>query len=106
MLPLQRVVRALGHLEAMGLTAAVVVANFHRRRVLPLMSRHLCMNEMTDGTPLEGVEMAPNDLEHDDVAKRVKKVEGTKEQELLLICKVPMRPDLRYPRLVSCCPLF
>jgi hypothetical protein len=30
---------------------AAVIAEFHHRRVVPLMERELCMFEMTEGTP-------------------------------------------------------
>jgi hypothetical protein len=45
--------------------------------------------------------MAPDDLEHEEVAKRVKKAVAIKDPDLPLIWKVPMRPDQGHPRLVS-----
>ena len=38
---------ALRHLAKRGLTAAAVIANFHRQRVLPLMERKLAIFQLT-----------------------------------------------------------
>ena len=38
---------ALRHLARRGLTAAAVIANFHRQRVIPLMERSLPIFELT-----------------------------------------------------------
>ena len=38
---------ALRHLAKRGLTAAAVIANFHRQRVLPLMERKLAIYQLT-----------------------------------------------------------
>ena len=47
----------LQRLAGKGLTAAIVSANFHRRRVLPLMERKLPLFQMTGDTPFEGTRM-------------------------------------------------
>ena len=36
----------LKHLEDKGLTAAAIIANFHLRRVLPLMERKLAIYQL------------------------------------------------------------
>ena len=48
---------ALQHLASKGLTAAIVIANFHRRRVLPLMERKLLLFQMTGDAQYEGTRM-------------------------------------------------
>ena len=45
---------ALQRLADKGLTTAIVIANFNRRRVLPLMERELPLFRMTEGAPSEG----------------------------------------------------
>ena len=48
---------ALQHLVKKGLTAAAVIVNFHRQRVIPLMERRLGIFELTpEGRGLEDVE--------------------------------------------------
>ena len=42
---------ALQRLAGKGLTATIVIANFHRRRVLPLMERKLPLFQMTGDAP-------------------------------------------------------
>jgi len=42
---------ALQRLADEGLTAAIVIANFNRRRVLPRMERKLPVFKMTEGAP-------------------------------------------------------
>nr|CAB3503230.1 unnamed protein product [Digitaria exilis] len=59
---LEPLVDALQRLSRRGLTAGTVVANFHRRRVLPLMRRRLALHEMKPGTDLTGTVMAAEPL--------------------------------------------
>nr|CAB3502612.1 unnamed protein product [Digitaria exilis] len=51
---LDPLVDALQRLSRLGLTAGGVIANFHRRRVLPLMRRRLSLYEMTPDADLTG----------------------------------------------------
>jgi hypothetical protein len=48
---------ALRHLAGKGLTAAAVIANFHRQRVLPLMERKLPLHKLTLEAPSKGTRM-------------------------------------------------
>ena len=41
---------ALAHLVRKGLTAAAVIANFHRQRVIPLVERALPIFQLTPGS--------------------------------------------------------
>jgi hypothetical protein len=45
---LESLTTALRHLADAGLGAASIIANFHHRRVAPLMERELCIFEMSD----------------------------------------------------------
>ena len=58
---------ALQGLADKGLTAAIVIANFNRRRVLPLTERKLPLFKMTEGAPFEGTQMVAEPLS-DEVA--------------------------------------
>ena len=60
-----------------GLMAAVVVAAFHRRRVLPLMARQQCLFEMTPDEPIDGVQLSTVALSNEEILRRVREmVEG------------------------------
>jgi hypothetical protein len=45
---LESLTTALQRLADTGLGAALIIANFHHRRVVPLMERELCIFEMSD----------------------------------------------------------
>jgi hypothetical protein len=55
---LQPILRALQKLQAVGLTAAGVVAAIHHWRVLPLAERRLRLSEIKSGVDLEGSRMS------------------------------------------------
>jgi len=59
---------ALRRLADKGLTAAIVIANFHRRRVLPLMERELPLFKMTEEAPPEGTHTLVEFLSHEVAA--------------------------------------
>ena len=52
---LQPLLEGLERLWGRCLTAAVVVAAFHHRRVLPLMARWRCLFDMRPDEPIEGI---------------------------------------------------
>ena len=54
------------------LTAAAVIANFHRQRVIPLMERRLAIFELTPEAVSEGSRMSSVLLSLDAAALRVK----------------------------------
>jgi hypothetical protein len=84
-------VSALRKLNQFGLTAGMVAAAFHCRRVLPLMQRRLRLDEMTSGVSLEGSQMSHETLPLDKVVWRAWWVVGSFKQED--IDRVPMRPN-------------
>jgi len=61
--PLDRQARLKVYIDALqclagkGLTADIVIANFHRQRVLPLMERKLPLSQMTEDALFEGTRM-------------------------------------------------
>jgi hypothetical protein len=67
---LEPLLDALRRLRQRGLTAGMVVAAFHRRRVLPLTQRLLRLDEMTPEALLEGSRMSHESLSLDEVARR------------------------------------
>ena len=54
------------------LTAAVVMAAFHRRRVLPLMARRRRLFDMRPDEPIEGIRMSAAALSNEVVLRRVR----------------------------------
>jgi hypothetical protein len=91
---------AMDRLRRHGVTAAGVVATFHRRRVLPLMARRLRLDEMTPEAPIDGSRMSSEILTTDEVFRRVKDtVEGV--TDLGFLSQPPMRPTQGYVSLVS-----
>jgi hypothetical protein len=77
----------------------MVVAVFHRRRVLPLTQRRLRLDEMTPEASLEGRRMSHESLPLDEVARRARWIMGSFQQED--IDRVLMRPTQGFEPLVS-----
>jgi hypothetical protein len=88
-------------LRQCGLTAGMMAAAFHRRRVLPLTQRQLWLDEMMPEASLEGNRMSHESLSLDEVARRARWMVGSFRQED--IDRVPMRPTQGFEPLVSCC---
>jgi len=86
---------ALKKLREGGLTTALVLSAIHHRRVLPLMSRLLRMDEMgpsVSSRDLEACRMSNEALADDEVAARVRAaVVGDFQPER--VNGLPMRPD-------------
>jgi hypothetical protein len=59
----------------------MVVAAFHRHRVLPLMQRRLRIDEMTPEVSLEGSQMSHESLTLNEVARRARWMVGSFKQE-------------------------
>ena len=97
---LEPLLRALGKLRDCGLTAAVVVAAFHRRRVLPLMARRWRLFEMTPRDSIEGIKMSAFALTDEEILRRVREaVDGKPKIDGLM--PFPMHPSWGYISLVS-----
>ena len=61
---------ALRCLADKGLTAAIAIAGFHRRRVLPLMDRRLHLFQMMEDAPSEGTRTMEELLSHEIATQR------------------------------------
>jgi hypothetical protein len=96
---LEPLLDVLRRLRQHGLTAGMVAAAFHRRRVLPLTQRWLRLDEMTPEASLEGSRMSHESLSLDEVARRARWMVGSFRQED--IDRVPMRPTQGFEPLVS-----
>jgi len=87
-----------------GLTAALVLSTVHHRRVLPLMSRPLRMDEMGPGVSsrdLEACRMSNEAPASDEVTARVRAaIAGDFKSEH--VNGFPMRPDAGSIDLVCC----
>ena len=74
---MQPLLRALERLRGRGLMASVVVASFHRRRVLPLMAQRQCLFEMTPGEPIDDIWLSAVTLSDEEILRRLREtVEG------------------------------
>ena len=101
---LQPLLEGLERLRGRGLTAAVVVAAFHRRRVLPLMARRRRLFEMRPGEPNEGIQMSSSALSDEEILRQV----GEAVEEKLRggnLTPIAMRPSRGFLSLVSHAPL-
>ena len=92
---LDPILDALKKLREEGLTAALVLSAVHHRRILPLMSRPLRMDEMGPGVSsrdLEACRMSNEAPADEEVAARVRAtVAGDFQPED--VNGFPMRPD-------------
>ena len=68
---LEPLLEGLARLRGHGLTVAVVVAAFHRWRVLPLMAQRRRLFEMRPGEPVEGTRMSSSALSDEEILRRV-----------------------------------
>ena len=94
----------LARLRGHGLTVVVVVAAFHRRRVLPLMARRRRLFEMKPGEPIEGTRMSSSALSEEEILRRVGETVEAKLRGSNLT-PIAMRPSRGFLSLVSRVPL-
>ena len=92
---------ALAHLAKKGLTAAVVIANFHRHRVIPLMERALPIFKLTPGTQASGSRTAVELLSRTTAARRARYAVAEFPQNPEDLWRIKMRPEPGYISLVS-----
>ncbi|XP_066321669.1 uncharacterized protein [Miscanthus floridulus] len=64
---LQPLLEGLERLRGHGLTTAVVVVAFHRRRVLPLMAQRWRLFEIRPDEPIEGIRMSASTLSDEEI---------------------------------------
>jgi len=82
----------------------VVVAAFHRWRVLPLMARRRRLFEMRPGEPIEGIRMSSAILFDEEIVRRVGETVEAKLRGSNLT-PIAMRPSWGFLLLVSRVPL-
>jgi hypothetical protein len=87
---LDSLLAALQQLRLWGLTTAAVAMAFHRRRVMPLCQRCLCLDQMTPEASLEGSRMSHESLTLEEVLRRARQMVGNFKVDE--VDRVPMRP--------------
>ena len=97
---LQPLLEELERLRDRGLTVAVVVAAFHRWRVLPLMARRWRLFEMRPDEPIKGIRMSASALPDEEILRRVRETVDGKLRSGGL-APIAMRPSRGYFSLVS-----
>ena len=98
---LEVLTNALQHLARKELTAAAVIANFHRQRVILLMERRLPIFELTLEAPYEGSRTSNVLLPHNVAARRAKSVVAEFPNNPDDLWKIKMRPEAGYISVVS-----
>jgi len=83
---------ALERLRGRSLTAAMVVAAFHRWRVLPLMARQQRLFEMTPDEPIDGIRLSAITLSDEEVLRWVREIVERRQRSSDLTL-FPMRPS-------------
>ena len=101
---LEPLLEGLARLRNHGLTIAVVVAAFHRWRVLPLMARRRRLFEMRPGEPVEATRMSSSALSDEEIHRRVGETVDVKLRGGNLT-PFAMRPSWGFLSLVSRVPL-
>ena len=92
---------ALVRLAKKGLTAAAVIANFHRQRVIPLVERALPIFELTPGSQVEGSRTSNKLLPRTTAVRRAKYAVAEFSQNPEDLWRIKMRPEPGYISLVS-----
>jgi len=92
---------ALAHLARKGLTAAAVIANFHRQRVIPLVERALPIFQLTPGSQVDGSRTSYKLLSHTTAARRAKYAVAEFPKNPDDLWGIKMRPEMGYISLVS-----
>ena len=95
---------ALARLARKGLTAAAVIANFHRQRVIPLVERALPIYQLTPGSQVEGSRTSNKLLPCTTAARRAKYAVAEFPHDPEDLWSIKMRPEAGYISLVSLIP--
>ena len=91
----------LAHLARKGLTAAAVLANFHRQRVIPLVERAMPIFQLTPGSQVEGSRTSFRLLSRTTAARRAKYAVADFPKDPEVLWRIKMRPEAGYISLVS-----
>jgi hypothetical protein len=92
---------ALRHLARRGLTAAAVIANFHRQRVIHLTERSLPIFDLTPEAPASGSRTSFVLLPHDVATRRARNAVAEFPDNPNDVWKIKMRPETGYLSVVS-----
>jgi len=92
---------ALRHLARKGLTAAAVIANFYRQRVIPLTERSLPIIDLTPEAPSTGSRTSYVLLPHDVAARRAKNAVAEFPDNPYDLWGIKMRSETVYLSVVS-----
>ena len=95
---------ALARLAKKGLTAAAVIANFHRQRVIPLVDRALPIFQLTPRSRVEGSRTSNKLLSRTTAARRAKYAMADFPKDPEDLWRIKMRPEAGYISLVSLIP--
>ena len=87
---------ALQRLARKGLTAAAVIANFHRQRVIPLTERNLPIFDLTPEALYAGSRTSNVLLPHDVAARRAKSAVAEFPDNPDDLWEIKMRPEMGY----------
>src|SRR4029079_13645296 len=98
---LQGLTDAPARLARKGLTAAAVIANFQRQRVIPLVERALPIFELTPGSKVEGSRTSSKLLSHTNAPRRSKYGWSDFPQNPEDLGRIKMLPEPGYISLVS-----
>ena len=91
----------LQHLARKGLTAAAVIVNYHRQRVIPLTERSLPIFDLTPEAPASGSRTSLVLLPRDVTSRRARNAVAEFPDNPEDLWKIKMRPKARYLSVVS-----
>ena len=91
---------ALQYLAKKGLTAAAVITNFHRQRVIPLVERRLPIFELTPEAAAEGSRTSNELLSHGAAARRARSAVAQFPSNPEALWKIKVHPKKGYLTLV------
>ena len=83
------------------MTAAAIIANFHRQRVIPLTERSLPIFELTSEAPSAGSRTSYVLLPRDVAARRAKNAVAEFPDNPDDLWEIKMRPEMGYLSVVS-----
>ena len=98
---LEVLTEALVHLARKGLTAASVIANFYRQRVIPLTERSLSIFGLTPGVPASGSRTSMVLLPRGIAAQRARNAVAEFPNDKNDLWEIKMRPEPGYISVVS-----
>jgi hypothetical protein len=98
---LEVLAEVLVHLARKGFTAAAVIANFHRQRVIPLTERSLPIFGLTPGVPASGSRTSMVLLPRGIAARRARNAVAEFPDNANDLWEIKMRPEPGYLSVVS-----